>query len=226
MSPLHVRQDNDSWISSHLSNIAYSDPSERQSLLNNATFSSDYRIDPDFNTAEHFAVLHAPSNTVYSAFRGTSNLDDAGTDLALLTGNLTSSARFHRDLDRSRHLHEKFAGHRIISTGHSLGGTIAETLSRHHGTKSIAFNPGTSPFANQPLPSADHQRHRIDGDFVSSFSPSTTTHPPAANPVQQLYEQQKTKLGFMGHFLAVPPALQVYNTFSNHSISQFSSLFN
>jgi len=199
-------------------NLAYAAPSERQSLINQRYASNEYTIDHRFNTDEHFAAVHKKHGHVYSGHRGTSNLDDLTTDVSLAVGNLTSTDRYKRSFNAEHAVHQFYGTQNVTSVGHSLGGTLAETLARHHGNSSIAYNPGTSPFIKDIPASQQHQRIRTEGDLISSFGSATTTQASKPTPVSDKQHRLEEKTG---GYVPHAAAWKLYNAYSSHLLKQF-----
>ncbi len=201
--------------------LAYASPQDRQQMINNDLSSNDYSIDTSFNDDEHFIAVHNDTGHVISAFRGTSNLDDVGTDLALAVGNLTSTDRYQRDIQRARRVHSKYSDSHILSVGHSLGGTLAEQTSRELGHSSVVFNPGTSPFMEDQAVSQVHQRIRTSNDIVSAFGAATTTlQPTQSSPLQSKFSDLASYFGI--HSTSYRPvAERIHSSYLGHFLSQF-----
>lgn len=199
-------------------NLAYAAPSERQQLINQHYSPQTYTVDSRFNDAEHFAVVHQPTGHVYSGHRGTASIDDLSADFSLATGRLTSSERYQRAFASEQALHQFYGSSNVTTVGHSLGGTLAETLARHHGNASIAFNPGTSPFVHDQGVSSLHQRVRAEGDWISSFGAANVTQTSKPTPVSSKFEHLRKQAG---GFLPQSFAYSLYNAYSSHLLNQF-----
>lgn len=197
----------------HFANLAYSPPNQRQALINSNDSLKGFRVDPQFNSDEHFVAVSDDGQHVYSAHRGTSNADDVTTDLSLAAGNLHKTKRYARSREKSFEAMYKYEqASSFTEVGHSLGGTLADNISRETGRDSIVFNTGSSPFATQHALSSRHQHHRIGTDLISAFAPATTITPEKANPLSDrlhhsfrgiTYKPLASKLvsGYTGHLL-------------------------
>lgn len=154
----------ESWLAS----AAYLPPNERRVALTN----KGYNVDT--NDDEFYAA--SKDNTVYHGHRGTSNSDDFWTDTKLAAGNIKDTARFKRSDLKSRFIIRKYENQRHVHLGHSLGGTLADHISRQYDKNhSIAFNMGTSPLLKQEAFSGQHQHHRVGDDLISSFTSKKAT---------------------------------------------------
>ena len=60
------------------------------------------------------------------AFRGTAGLNDIGSDISIVKGDVENDERFKRDLETAMKYKDIF---RLILTGHSLGGSISKYVS-------------------------------------------------------------------------------------------------
>lgn len=97
------------------------------------------------------AVWHDHAHKVtHISHRGTTDLDDLGSDTFIAAGVQGQSTRFQKALADTTAAHEKY-GYDVEVSGHSLGGTLtqhtAEVLGKNDWyKKATTFNLGTSPF--------------------------------------------------------------------------------
>ena len=79
------------------------------------------------------------------SFRGTtSNIDDLKTDTHLLASTESTSIRFIESELLCEKVIEKYPNIRIVSTGSSMGGSIAFHIAQEFNMESHSFNPGIS----------------------------------------------------------------------------------
>lgn len=197
--------------------LAYIEPSQREEALNNSTFGNNYAFDYDYSTDENFVVIHKQSGQVIVGHRGTSNLADVGTDLALAAGGLHHSHRYHRAQALSHDVAHKYHDQDILHVGHSLGGTLADDLSRENGNRSITFNQGSSPLHHRQG-SEEHQIIRTGNDPVSTFTEATKTIQAQSTPVEQKFDHLSSQLGTSFK----PVAVQTYEAFQSHFLKHFN----
>lgn len=210
------------FFAAFFADLAYTSPQERQAKIDSMNFNTSFQIDPDFNDEEFFAVVGG-DDLIYG-HRGTSNLSDVGTDLGLAVGQFQQTERFKRSKKRSEQVQSKYQGQEYNEThvGHSLGGTLADEISRQLGHQSISFNQGTSPFMKTQESSLEHQQHRTTTDFVSSFAHSNAlNHTPSYQPNQGYFASHHnnsflSKLAPGREFIA-----NTYNSFIGHSLQNF-----
>lgn len=157
--------------STQLANLSYAHPQERYESLKN----SGYYVDKNYNYDNYAAVYHPESNTVYHLHRGTTNMDDVGTDAQLAIGRLQNSQRYLTTERRVRGVTEQYSQANHVHIGHSLGGTLSDQLSRQFGHKSVAYNMGTSPLQQKQQFDSQHQHIRTDSDVISSFNQDNGT---------------------------------------------------
>jgi hypothetical protein len=110
-----------------------------------------YIIDPEHSDLSGVTVVK-PDGSAVIGYRGTNpfNSFDWTADLLIATGyptigysNMIPGTRF----DTAEKLYKKASEQYPVSsvTGHSLGGSITDYISRRHGVKGISFNPGETP---------------------------------------------------------------------------------
>lgn len=214
-----------------LSNLSYKNPKERQQFLQNSKYKNDLFIDGDNNHDNFVSVHSTKDNKVYNAHRGTSNAQDVLTDAYLAGGQLHSSDRYKRSSELSKNVYNRFGGSKdIVEVGHSLGGTLADQISREHGGRSVAFNMGATPLASYGKDVSDqHQHIRTDNDPVSHFSSGATQtveHKDAGfeqkiAPVTQGFTNATGLTGSSGLGLAWKAGLSLASAFKGHGLDNF-----
>jgi hypothetical protein len=217
-----------------LSNLSYQPPNQRQRYIDESKYSNHFFIDPA-NNHDTFVSVRAADNKIYNAHRGTSNSADVLTDAYLAAGKLQDTSRYKESSARSKAIYSQYGDqHDIVEVGHSLGGTLADQISREHGGQSVSLNMGASPFASYGKDvSDDHQHIRTDNDLVSHFSSDATqTIQHDRTPFQQAVESTPGKLITAAAEVAAGPAVGIvkiaeagYNaasSFFGHSLSNFT----
>lgn len=156
-----------------LSDLAYKTPEERQQWVEEQGLENDYFIDQ--NDDEFFSLIGKHENAnAYNVHRGTSSLEDLGTDVQLALNRLNTTDRYKRSLEKSKRTHT-FHRPKVIEIGHSLGGTLAEQIGQELNHESVAFNMGTTPLRSYKNVNRKRHRHiRREGDIISSFDDSDT----------------------------------------------------
>jgi hypothetical protein len=207
--------------------LAYQTPEQRFASINemntspNAASLSTWVIDPYFNTDEAFAMVDSRGGQVIVSHRGTAGLSDVQTDIALALGSLERTDRYKRALAFSQDVSEAYAGYSILEVGHSLGGTLADSISRRLGHQSSVYNQGSSPFHTAPPPDANHKRYRTSEDFISSFAPSTATLSTHSHRYAQRMRDARMRNGALGFLIPETAASRVYSAYTGHLLSNF-----
>lgn len=221
--------DSEEELAFFLSSLSYQDPSQRKALLESSAFGSDYSINEAFNSDEFVSVHSRDGQHVYNAHRGSANMDDFTTDLQLAVGGITSTKRHRRSRQWSHEVRQHHGNHvEYTEVGHSLGGTLADDISRQYGDKSIVFNMGTSPLHKDHEGSEEHKQLRIGNDIVSSFNASSATKTIAYQPQNPLEQLIQSRIHSISDFLpeqAGPSpgaALSLYSSIQGHFLSNFS----
>lgn len=207
----------------YFSSLAYDDPDSRQSSLENSSAYKHYIVDPSLNDAESFAAYNVRDESVIIGHRGTANLGDVQTDLGLAIGQLESTDRYQRSLEFAQRVKDKYNFHHIIHVGHSLGGTLADSIARRTDQYSVAYNRGSSPFeGNKPI-SEQHQHYRTSEDFISSFAEASGTKQTNTSKFGQRMQQTRDRLGSWGFLLPNFTANRTYTAYTGHVLNSFGN---
>lgn len=181
-------QDSQEWYQ-FLANLSYKPKEERAQRLQSSQWGDKYQISSEFNDDEFVSVVG--SDVLYNVHRGSVNRQDAATDVQLALNQLESTDRYKASYAKSQAATQVHGTNKtVIEVGHSLGGTLAETIAKQNHTKSVAFNMGTTPLKDyKGTDRQQHQHYRIKGDLVSSFDNSTgvsVMKPKEAEPKKSL----------------------------------------
>jgi hypothetical protein len=170
-------------LEAFLANLVYNpDKDARRSILEASPWGNTYSISEFLNLDDFMGVIGP--DTLYNVHRGTANSLDVGTDVSLAVNDLQHSIRFKRSEKASQwsvfhHGHNKITGkdRQVVEVGHSLGGTLAETIAmKHEGRRSSAFNMGTTPLVKYDSIDRTKYKHtRVKGDAVSAFDTNKGT---------------------------------------------------
>lgn len=110
-----------------------------------------YQLDPTLSNRKTRTYHNPETKQTYISHRGTdpSHLGDLKNDFLIATGLLNSntSKRVRNAENIAQQAQAKY-GNNITNVGHSLGGTMAETIGqklRPENSKVVGYNPGMSP---------------------------------------------------------------------------------
>jgi len=147
-------------------NASYKDAKER------CTF-DDYEYQRNLSDAQIAVWKHLQKKEVLVAFRGSTTARDfLVEDVAIVLQQESWCSRFESS-NFIKQLQDKYPGHKLILTGHSLGGRIAIKTAMRFPTiveKIVTFNEGTAS-ERLKLKSELKQKLevcRVPGDFVSA----------------------------------------------------------
>lgn len=139
------------------------------------TYITGYNLDTELSDENH-VVIEKPDGSAIVAYRGTdpTNVNDLMADTLILTGKYKDAVdlqgtRFNKADEYYRNAVNKY--NNVDLTGHSLGGSMAIAIGSIYGTKSVVFNPGSSPFdlaGRTDLPEHNAKVYKTDAlDLVS-----------------------------------------------------------
>jgi hypothetical protein len=119
-----------------------------QELLDN--YMEGYTIDQQLSN-DMGIVVQRPDGTAIVAYRGTdpTNIYDLTSDALIALGynkeegRAISGSRFDRAEQLYKAANDKYPF--VDTTGHSLGGSLADYIGRKFGENAVVFNPGVSP---------------------------------------------------------------------------------
>lgn len=146
---------------------------------------NDWRQDEKLSTPDVSVLVNPKTKEVVTSFVGT-RIDnktqkwrDLRSDAGILFGTSRAGKRTAEAEKVALEVAEKYAGFDHTLTGHSLGGRIAENVSKETGIDSVALNPGGSPaqwltdkIASKIGADEDAERilYHVPGDIISKFS--------------------------------------------------------
>lgn len=142
-------------VASHISYEWYydGDPVLTQDKL--TSMIDTYTIDENLSNDVGVVLKNNNDNSAILAYRGTdpTNVYDLNADAQLATG-LDNLLPFQTRLSRAEDMYKnvKNVYSNIELTGHSLGGYLAEHISRENNEKAVIFNPGLTPLTTHTLP--------------------------------------------------------------------------
>ena len=136
-----------------------------------------YMLDQDLSNDNHKVYYNkdkARGDRVLVSYRGTSNLNDIGTDAYLALGKLRDTNRFKQSDEVLHKAKHKYNEENAILAGHSLGNSLARATAKKHD-KVIGYNAGNGIFGNNFNTKTDNERsYRTGGDWISLLSNKKT----------------------------------------------------
>ena len=142
-------------VASHIAYEYYydGDPVLTQDKL--TSMMDTYTIDENLSNDVGVVLRNDNDNSAILAYRGTDpkNVFDLNADAQLATG-IDKLLPFQTRLSRAEDLYTSTKKNypNLSITGHSLGGYLAEHISRTNNEKAVIFNPGLTPITTHTLP--------------------------------------------------------------------------
>jgi len=143
-------------VASHIAYEYYydGDPVLTQDKL--TSMMDTYSLDNELSNDVGVVLKNNNDNSAILAYRGTdpTNIYDLNADAQLATG-LDRLLPFQTRLQRAEDMYNsvKNVYPNVSITGHSLGGYLADHISRENNEKAVIFNPGLTPITTHTLPS-------------------------------------------------------------------------
>jgi hypothetical protein len=143
-----------------ISGKAYGSAAERQA------YADEHGLALVQNKGEMQAYKDEASKKIYVAHRGTAKKKDISADVALFFGAERSHPRFKRAKKMQAELERQYPGYEFVVTGHSLGGTLAQSSAHRKRVSSITtFNKGSG------IMDRYRTRSRKQTDYVNVYDP-------------------------------------------------------
>lgn len=142
-------------VASHIAYEYYydGDPVLTQDKL--TSMMDTYSLDNELSNDVGVVLKNNNNNSAILAYRGTdpTNIYDLNADAQLATG-LDRLLPFQTRLSRAEDLYNSVKNiyPEVSITGHSLGGYLADHISRENNEKAVIFNPGLTPITTHTLP--------------------------------------------------------------------------
>jgi hypothetical protein len=153
---------------SHLLEASY----KRNRKAENIGLKSGYKLNHQLSNSNHKLFTDKQDNP-YIVFTGSRKVGDWLTDSALAVGLAGLSPRFRNERQYTKKIKEKYKNKPLTTLGHSLGGSLAESVS-DLSDKTITVNKGTGIFGiNRQLPHSQTDI-RTGNDPVSLLSRGQT----------------------------------------------------
>ena len=142
-------------VASHISYEWYYDGNPVLTQDKLTSMIDTYAIDENLSNDVGVVLKNNNDNSAILAYRGTdpTNIYDLNADAQLATG-LDRLLPFQTRLQRAEDMYKnvKSVYPNVSITGHSLGGYLADHISRENNEKAVIFNPGLTPITTHTLP--------------------------------------------------------------------------
>ena len=172
--------------------------------------SQNYKLDEELSKDTRHKVYHNPeSKHSIVAFKGTTSYDDILTDLESIGLNDYE----HKDFKYAYNVYDKVKeryGDNISTSGHSLGGSLADRVAAKNDKKAIVFNPGSGPLGFKT--SDKTQVYRKQDDQVSKYV--------SGKNIENLPEKKTVTYGNNSNL-----GLYVLNQLDSHTLQNFDDDF-
>jgi hypothetical protein len=140
----------------------------------NAELPDGYQIDQQLTNKNQTVLFNQKTKQVAVSYRGTSKARDVLSDVAVLKGYQIVDPRFRNSHKVINDAANKYPGYHLVTTSHSLGGSVAEHAVRHSKHKDEVeiynFNKGAG-FSDIGIKRNKKQHdYRTEDDIVSIAS--------------------------------------------------------
>lgn len=109
----------------------------------------DFQIDEELSSEDTLVFVNKQTREIVVSFRGTTTMEDVKTDLEIIKGTHTQTAKYQDAVEIVAKVQTKYAdwpqSSRIVLTGHSLGGGVAIHVAKQYpGLNAYVYNPAIS----------------------------------------------------------------------------------
>lgn len=140
--------------------LGYQSQGEQEKQMNK----KGYAIDKSLSNDNEQVYYNPKSKDLLVNVSGTHNAKDVGTDVYLAFGNLKGTNRYKEADKVLQQAKAKYDEKKVVVTGHSLGGSIAQGISKSTD-KVYTYNAGYT--IGQKTKGGNQQNFRSKGDLVS-----------------------------------------------------------
>ena len=190
-----------------VSQLTYS--SDTNSKYHKYLESQGYKLDESLSEDTH-KVYHNPnSKKSIIGYKGTTNYKDVLADVEAIGLNDYE----HKDFKYAYNIYDKVKeryGDNISTSGHSLGGSLADRVAAKNDKKAIVFNPGSGPLGFKT--SDKTQVYRKQDDQVSKYV--------SGKNIENLPEKKTVTYGNNSNL-----GLYVLNQLDSHTLQNFDDDF-
>ena len=143
-----------------MSKQSYIKPDDRKANLAGYTYLAQQ------SDIENAVYENSDDKKLIIAFRGSAKLKDLKADLGIATGLLEKTSRHDSTEELVKKLKTLFPDYSITLTGHSLGGSLAVSMSSKHNIPAVVFNAGHT-IGKSKHKDSDIKFYTKEGDPVS-----------------------------------------------------------
>ncbi len=143
-----------------ISKQSYIKPDDRKATLAGYTYLAQQ------SDIENAVYENSDDKKLIIAFRGSAKLKDLKADLGIATGLLEKTSRHDSTEELVKKLKTLFPDYSITLTGHSLGGSLAISMSSKHNIPAVVFNAGHT-IGKSKHKDSDIKFYTKEGDPVS-----------------------------------------------------------
>lgn len=206
----HSKEDRDEDVVYHaaFADTAYKPMNEKEATLERHLGQDHgYELDRTLTNTHQTVFVNTSLKRVITANRGTADVDDLMTDVALVKGHESTTRRFRQSAKHFEKVLGKYDSYEHILTGHSLGGSVNDYLdSRFNGSIHEIHNYNRGASAKAAL-------QGLAGKITKVERPHVHDYYVAGDPISTLGMMDGTR-----NIHLVKP----YEDSSNpHSLSQF-----
>ena len=127
-----------------------------------------YKIDNDLSNDNQQVYYNPDKKKLLFNVTGTHKVQDYITDARLAFGGIKNTDRFKQAENTLQKAKDKYKENKVVLTGHSLGGTIANYIKKPDD-ELFALNSGVTIGQKSRNPNNNANNYRIEGDLVSGL---------------------------------------------------------